>query len=33
MQVWGRGEKLELGYPLEASISFGPMITEKTVLK
>ncbi len=33
MQVWGRSEKLELGYPLEASISFGPMITEKTVLK
>ncbi|HYC37226.1 MAG TPA: ABC transporter substrate-binding protein [Usitatibacter sp.] len=33
MQVWGRSEKLDLGYPLEASISFGPMITEKTVLK
>ena len=33
MQVWGRSEKLDLGYPLEASISFGPMITERTVLK
>lgn len=33
MQVWGRSEKLDLGYPLEASISFGPMITEKSVLK
>jgi peptide/nickel transport system substrate-binding protein len=33
MQVWGRSEKLDLGYPLEASISFGPMITEQTVLK
>jgi peptide/nickel transport system substrate-binding protein len=33
MQLWGRSEKLDLGYPLEASISFGPMITERTTLK
>jgi peptide/nickel transport system substrate-binding protein len=33
MQVWGRSEKLDLGYPLEASISFGPMITETTTFK
>lgn len=33
MQVWGRSDKLDLGYPLEASISFGPMISEQTVLK
>lgn len=32
-QVWGRSAKLDLGYKLEASISFGPMITEKTTFK
>ncbi|ROP84571.1 peptide/nickel transport system substrate-binding protein [Stella humosa] len=32
-QVWGRSTKLEFGHKLEASISFGPMLTEQTVLK
>ncbi|MBS0539522.1 MAG: polyamine ABC transporter substrate-binding protein [Proteobacteria bacterium] len=32
-QVWGQSNKLDLGYKLEASISFGPMITEKTTFK
>ncbi len=32
-QVWGQSDKLDLGYKLEASISFGPMITEKTTFK
>lgn len=33
MQLWGRSDKLDLGYPLEASISFGPMISERSGLK
>lgn len=32
-QVWARSTRLDLGYKLEASISFGPMITETTTLK
>lgn len=32
-QVWGRSTKLDFGHKLEASISFGPMLTEKTTLK
>ena len=32
-QVWGRSTKLDLGYKLDASISFGPMISELSSLK
>lgn len=33
MQVWARSSKLDYGYKLNASISFGPMISELTTLK
>ena len=32
-QVWGRSTRLHLGYKLDASISFGPMLTENTTLE